>query len=323
MCRKNNLFDDITCLGYRNTGDRNTGDRNTGDRNTGDGNTGNCNTGDGNTGDRNTGDGNTGYRNTGDCNTGYFNTGDCNTGDGNTGDRNTGDWNTGDRNTGYRNTGDRNTGDWNTGDRNTGAGNTGDRNTGDCNTGDRNTGDWNTGYRNTGDRNTGDWNTGDRNTGYFNTQTPENIIVFNSPCAKSAWDVAYKPLFLFFTLHDWVYENKMTDQEKIDNPTFFTCGGYLKKIDYKDAFIASWENADHSDRIRVKDLPNFDADIFYEISGIDLRENVPKKVKLYFNQYRNSNGEFTYVSLGRSGNEESVENCHAEYQKTIEVEVEE
>jgi hypothetical protein len=51
--------------------------------------------------------------------------------------------------------------------------------------------------------------------------------------------------------------------------------------------------------------------------------NIPKKVKLYFNQYRNSNGEFTYVSLGRTGNEESVENCHAEYQKTIEVEVEE
>ena len=114
-CRENNLFQEITSKGYRNTGDRNTGHWNTGYRNTGDWNTGDWNTGYMNTGHMNTGDMNTGHRNTGDLNTGDMNTGSRNTGDRNTGIRNTGSRNTGDWNAGSRNTGDWNTGDWNTG----------------------------------------------------------------------------------------------------------------------------------------------------------------------------------------------------------------
>ena len=249
-CRENKLFEEVTVRGFRNTGHRNTGDRNTGHQNTGHRNTGHRNTGHRNTGDRNTGD-----RNTGDQNTGHRNTGDRNTGHRNTGDRNTGDQNTGHQNTGHRNTGHRNTGDWNTGD---------------WNTGHQNTGDWNTGHWNTGDWNTGDWNTGDQNTGYFNTVTPDSVLVFNSPCQRRAWDAAHKPDFLNFSLTYWVSENEMTDQDKADDPNFYMRGGQLRKKDYKTAFKESWDKADKADRIRVKDLPNFDAKIFFEISGIDV-----------------------------------------------------
>ena len=190
---------------------------------------------------------NTGYNNPGDMNTGDSNHGNRNTGDSNHGNRNTGDMNTGSWNTGYSNTGCSNTGSWNTGnrntgDRNTGSWNTGNRNTGDMNTGDRNTGDRNTGSWNTGDRNTGSWNTGDRNTGYFNTVTPKTILVFNSPCNINAWEQADKPKFIVFHVDP--------------------------DLGYKESWKKAWENASKKDRELVKLLPNFNADVFEEITGI-------------------------------------------------------
>jgi len=186
-------------------------------------------------------------------------------------DNNTGDYNIGDYNTGYRNTGDCNTGDCNTGNWNTGDYNTGCYNTGDCNTGNRNTGDYNTGYRNTGDCNTGDWNTGNWNTGAFNTDEP-NARLFNKDSGSKLCDIDF-PDFCYFTLNEWVAENNMTSQEKADHPEYKTTGGYLKTYNYKEAFKKSWDNAPEEDRKKIFDLPNFDAEIFKEISGIDVYED--------------------------------------------------
>jgi hypothetical protein len=174
--------------------------------------------------------------NLGWCNTGHMNTGDRNTGHRNTGDSNTGDRNTGDRNTGDMNTGDRNTGGRNTGGRNTGHRNTGHMNTGGMNTGGRNTGHMNTGDRNTGDRNTGHWNKTNRSSGYFNTI--EKINVFNKPCSYSTWIKADIPSFLYFN-KKW---NEILDELTIDE---------IKKLEC---------------------LPNFDNNIFREISGYSVGE---------------------------------------------------
>ena len=145
------------------------------------------------------------------------------------------------------------------------------------NTGYRNTGDWNTGDRNTGDRNTGNWNTGywntcDYETGAFNTEQSENVRVFNKTVSREIWDKCEKPSCLYFVLTEWVADSDMTDQEKIDNETFHTTGGYLKSYEYQEAFKKSWDEHDIADNLKVKDLPNFDADIFLEISGIDVRD---------------------------------------------------
>jgi hypothetical protein len=257
--------------GDRNTGDRNTGHSNTGHNNTGHSNTGHNNTGHSNTGDWNTGDGNTGHSNTGHRNTGHNNTGHSNTGHRNTGDWNTGDWNTGDGNTGYRNTGDRNTGDRNTGHRNTGHRNTGHRNTGYWNTGDGNTGHRNTGDRNTGHNNTGDWNTGHRNTGYFNFLSPENILVFEKEYKYSDWIELNLPSCLYFNTKEWIDYSNMTEEEKEKHPSSKTSGGYLKTLEYKEAFIKSLQNASKEEIEQIKNLPNFDADIFEKISGFRIK----------------------------------------------------
>ncbi len=190
-----------------------------------------------------------------------------NNGINNVGHSNTGDWNTGHRNTGDRNTGHRNTGDWNTGHRNTGDWNTGHRNTGDWNTGHRNTGYRNTGDWNTGHRNTGDWNTGHRNTGYFNFMSPDVVLVFGKECKYETIRDAQKPDCLYFETNKWIDFSDMTDEEKEKNPQAKTTGGYLKVLGYKEAFTESMKKASKEEIEMIKNLPNFDADIFEKISG--------------------------------------------------------
>lgn len=70
----------------------------------------------------------------------------------------------------------------------------------------------------------------------------------------------------------------MTDREKKDHSDYKTTGGYLKSYEYKEAFQNSWDEADPEDRKRVWDIPGFDPDIFYEISGIDVREGQIKEL---------------------------------------------
>jgi len=202
------------------------------------------------------------------------NTVDWNTGNSNTGAWNTGAWNTGDWNTGKWNTGNRNTGKWNTGDWNTG-----DWNTGAWNTGSSNTGAWNTGKWNTGDWNTGDWNTCNRETGFFNTEQSKTIRLFNRECDLAIWDSFKEPSFLYFTVTEWITGSRMTFQEKEDFSTYKTTGGYLKQLDYKEAFQASYKNASDEEKAQLLLMPNFDAEVFFDISGIDVRKNVRKNVR--------------------------------------------
>ena len=173
--------------------------------------------------------------------------------------------------TGLGNTGDWNTGDWNTGSRNTGSRNTGDRNTGDWNTGSRNTGDWNTGSRNTGDRNTGDWNSTNYSTGFFNS-VEQNIFLFNKPTSMSRDEIhSLKGIQILnwnFENSWWIYSVNMSDDEKKSNPKYETTGGYLKTVDFKTACKMMWENLSENERQEVMKLPNFDSNIFYEITGI-------------------------------------------------------
>ena len=173
-----------------------------------------------------------------------------------------------------------NTGDWNTGNRNTGNRNTGYWNTGDRNTGDWNTGDWNTGNRNTGDWNTGNWNTGNRNTGYFNIDKPKVRIFWKETDIKKE-DINF-PSWLYFELTEWISESDMTDEQKEDdeNEHYKTTGGILVSYDYKEAFQKSYNKATREEQLKVKDLPNFDADMFYEIPGIRIDDEKEETMTL-------------------------------------------
>jgi len=151
--------------------------------------------------------------------------------------------NSGDGNSGDGNSGDRNSGDRNSGDGNSGYGNSGDRNSGYWNSGDRNSGGWNSGNGNSGNGNSGGWNSCNNESGFFNSSQPDQIRAFNKYCTISDWDNAIKPPFLSFEIKDG---------------------------DYKKSFQAAFSNATAKEIDQLKLLPNFDADVFFEISGIRL-----------------------------------------------------
>ena len=183
---------------------------------------------------------------------------------------------TGRCNTGNRNTGDWNTGDWNTGNCNTGNRNTGNRNTGNRNTGNRNTGDWNTGDWNTGDWNTGDWNKSSFNTGCFNTEE-QKITLFNKPSDMTyrEWmdsDARYLLNQIPKDVVEWVYEENMTDEEKAAHPTYETTGGYLKVLDESECGQLWWGSLSDRRKEIIKAIPNFDAEIFFQCTGVRVDE---------------------------------------------------
>jgi len=175
--------------------------------------------------------------------------------------------NMGEDNSGLRNSGDWNSGDWNSGDWNSGGWNSGGWNSGDRNSGDRNSGDWNS-----GDWNSGDWNSCDNETGHFNSTQSDTIRIFNQDCNRLDWKNAIKPNFIFFNLTIWITSNDMTNEEKKRHPAHETTGGYLKTLKYKEAWRIAYESATSEDIELLKALPNFDADVFEEISGIRIED---------------------------------------------------
>ena len=195
-----------------------------------------------------------------------------NTGKENSGHYNNGDYNSGNRNSGNYNSGHYNNGDYNSGRYNSGRYNSGDRNSGHDNSGHYNSGDYNSGRYNSGDYNSGRYNSGDRNSGYFNTTSPK-VRLFNKDTDLDFDKVAIPYIELLIT--EWIPEDKMSESQKLADKDFFVKKGTLIKRTYKEAFVLGWAKLDEKTKQQFKDLPNFDADIFFEITGVDVRSKEP------------------------------------------------
>ena len=181
-----------------------------------------------------------------------------NSGIGNSGNHNSGAWNSGHYNSGNYNSGNCNSGNYNSGSGNSGNCNSGCGNSGDCNSGHRNSGYWNSGR----------WNSGDWNSGFFNTDEPP-IRIFNQYTDVKRVDIDF-PDFLYFGLTVWISYNTATEEERAEHKTEFeTCGGYIKTLEYKEAFRRSWDMASKEEHMKLLKLPNWNNEIFKEISGID------------------------------------------------------
>ena len=138
------------------------------------------------------------------------------------------------------------------------------------------TGRCNTGNRNTGNRNTGDWNKSSFNTGCFNTEE-QKIMLFNKPSnmTYSEWldsDARYLLNQIPKDVVEWVYEEDMTDEEKAAHPTYETTGGYLKVLDESECGQLWWGSLSDRRKEIIKAIPNFDAEIFFQCTGVRVDE---------------------------------------------------
>jgi len=134
--------------------------------------------------------------------------------------------------------------------------NIGNDNTGKSNIGNANVGDYNIGHRNTGNSNignlnVGDWNLSSGNTGCFMTKSNDKIEMFNKP---SPW-----------SLSDWEESdaNFILISMNKSNINRLSCSTGNKNQDF-------WNGLSKREQDIIVALPNFDAYIFKQITGIDV-----------------------------------------------------
>ena len=131
----------------------------------------------------------------------------------------------------------------------------------------------NSGNRNSGNRNSGDYNSGDWNSGFFNSDEP-CVRMFNKMTTYKRKDIKI-PFWCFFNLTVWVSHDTATEEEKTEHKAEIEiCGGFLKKINYKDAWRIAWNKASIEERKELFDLPNWDNQVFKEITGIDAENEI-------------------------------------------------
>ena len=99
-----------------------------------------------------------------------------------------------------------------------------------------------------------------------------NIRIFNKPSGMSIrdflrskyWDAMCSASFL---LTEWV---DFTTEEKAKDPEKERIGGYLKVYTYEEAWANWWNNLSEEAKQIIQEIPNFDPEIFKDITGIDV-----------------------------------------------------
>lgn len=170
-------------------------------------------------------------------------------------------------NSGLGNVGRLNTGKYNVGSYNKGSCNSGNFNTGDTNSGDFNSGNGNAGCFNSGVSNIGEFNSGQHNIGVFNTLNNEKLYIFNKP---SNW-----------TMSDWIRSEARDAMWRMMK--------FSQTHSAIDMQIVWHLAISESERDAILSLPNFDPDIFKEITGVDVRAAFYKKFLDAIEQRGNEN----------------------------------
>ena len=178
-------------------------------------------------------------------------------------------------NTGLFNSGSFNSGSYNSGSSNSGDFNSGRWNSGNFNSGSYNSGRYNSGSRNSGDFNSGDFNSGSGNSGFFCTNSPK-LRLFNKDTDFTMEEFMETEWYAVlasgeFNLTKWRY---YTDEEKAQDERKRLIGGELITIPYKEACANWWASLSDKDKAIIKTIPNFDANIFAEITGIDVTNDL-------------------------------------------------
>ena len=155
-------------------------------------------------------------------------------------------------------------------------------NTGLFNSGYRNSGDRNSGYRNSGDRNSGYLNSGDRNSGDLNSG------IFNKTNGSNGVFCNVEPKICIFNIQtDWTLKEfinskyydaiissdfPLTEWKYDDNPVENGVDGKLIVNTYEDACRRWWDGMTQRNKNIIKSIPNFNIDVFCDITGIDKKK---------------------------------------------------
>lgn len=109
-------------------------------------------------------------------------------------------------------------------------------------------------------------------TGCFNTEE-QKIMLFNKPSDMTyrEWldsNARYLLNQIPKDVVEWIYGEDMTDEEKAAHPTYEATGGYLKVLDESECGQLWWDSLSDCRKEIIKAIPNFDAEIFFQCTGI-------------------------------------------------------
>lgn len=121
-----------------------------------------------------------------------------------------------------------------------------------------NTGDWNTGYWNTGT-----FNKCNYSNGFFNTKEP-TVNIFNVDSGMTASE------FYNSKYYDALISSPFILTEWIKDESKGLIGGYLIEYTFEEACKNWWNKMSDNDKEIIKSIPNFNAKIFKEITGIEV-----------------------------------------------------
>lgn len=134
-------------------------------------------------------------------------------------------------------------------------------NAGLFNTGNCNSGNWNSGERNSGSRNSGYFNSCEGSNGVFCNESDKNIRIFNQPSGMSLED--FRRSRYYDALVSEPIELTWWDEETKT----------LKNRSYKEACTIWREKLTEENKKIIQQIPNFDADVFFDITGINVKED--------------------------------------------------
>ena len=69
---------------------------------------------------------------------------------------------------------------------------------------------------------------------------------------------------------EYIYLSDMTNEEKAAHPEAETTGGYLKILDNSECAVIWWRGLSDRQKAVITAIPNFDKEIFKQITGIDV-----------------------------------------------------
>jgi len=98
----------------------------------------------------------------------------------------------------------------------------------------------------------------------------KNHRIFNQDVTDEVYESTKKLLNdneIKITLTKWVEEKDLDKSEK--TTTTKELGGLLKTFSYEEAWANFWNEATQKQKNTILDLPQFDAEIFKKITGID------------------------------------------------------
>ena len=101
------------------------------------------------------------------------------------------------------------------------------------------------------------------------------LLIFNKSTdlsRKEIKELIYKNLGkINIEINTWIKSSDMTDQEKIENPNFSVQDGFLKCLTKEEVSKKRQEiynKMSEEEKNNIKNLPNFDEDVFYDCTGI-------------------------------------------------------